>query len=187
MPTALRNRFAHLNIEPDVGAWTKWAAANGMDQYLIAFLNFRKPLIHMLPAGDEPAFPSPRAWAAVNKFILLPPKLRQPLVASLVGEGPATELEGFLRVVTELPTLQEILADPTSAKAPTDPAGKYAASALLARSVDRKNFGTLLTYAKRLGREFEVLTVVDSVKRQPDLTHTGDFGSWAVANQDVRL
>jgi hypothetical protein len=187
MPTALRNRFAHLNVEPDVGAWTKWAAGAGVDQYLIAFLNFRKALLHVLPAGDENAFPSPRAWAQCNKFMNLPSKLRQPLVASLVGEGPAAELEGFLRVVTQLPTLKEILNDPFTAKAPTDPAGKYAASALLARSVDRKNLGTLLEYAKRLGREFEVLTVVDSVKRQPDLTNTGEFGAWAVANQDVRL
>jgi hypothetical protein len=187
MPTALRNRFAHLNVEPDVGAWSKWAAGAGIDSYLIAFLNFRKQLIHMLPAGDENAFPSPRAWAQSNKFINLPSNLRQPLVASLVGEGPAAELEGFLRVAANLPTLSEILANPKLAKVPTDPAGKYAAAALLSRSADRTNFGTLVEYAMQLGREFEVLTVVDSLKRQPDLANTGDFASWAVANQDIRI
>lgn len=187
MPSALKNRFAHFNIEPDINAWAKWASSNGIDPYLIAFLRFRPELIHKMPEDDSNSFPSPRSWTKAARFLDRAPNVRLQLIASLVGQGPATELEAFLRVAHSLPTLKEILADPTGAKCPTDPAGKYAATGMISRSADRKNFDTLIEYAKRLGREFEVLTVVDAVKRQPDLTNTTIFGTWAVANQDIRI
>src|SRR5215471_17052962 len=61
MPTALRNRFAHIYVTPDVGAWVKWAVANDVAPEMIAFVRLRRELLHRMPKGDENAFPTPRS------------------------------------------------------------------------------------------------------------------------------
>jgi hypothetical protein len=202
MPTALRNRFAHFNVEPTVSGYTKWASANGVDPYLVAFLNFRQALLHIMPGQtvddgeikismdvEANAFPTPRSWTSAGEFLNEAPELRQMLVAAHVGEGPAAELEGFLRVCHSVPTLDDVIANPKTAKVPAegDAASRYAICALICRSATRENFDVLLQYAARLGREFEVLTAVDAVKRHPELATTGAFGTWAVGNQDITL
>jgi hypothetical protein len=198
MPTALRNRFRHFNIEPCIKAWTEWAAGNGVDPYLIAFLNFRPALLHIMPGQtvddgeikvsmdvEANSFPTPRSWADGGEFLNC--QSRQALVASNVGNGPAAELEGFLRVCHSIPTLDQVIADPLNAKCPSDPASKWAIVAMICRSATKENFDALLQYAARLGREFEVLCSVDATKRHPELKLTGTFTSWAVNNQDITL
>lgn len=188
MPTALRNRFAHFTLEPTVEGWEKWAKRENIDPFYIAFIKFRKELLFVAPKSDEEnSFPTPRSHAAASQFIDLPKELRQPLVAANIGEGAAAELEGFLRIHAECPTLTEIKSDPDGARLPASPAGKYAVAVLLSRSIDRASVGSLLKYAKRLGREYEALTVVDAIKRSPDLRLTSEFVQWAIDNQDVRL
>jgi hypothetical protein len=187
MPTALRMRFAHFNVEPSLRAWKKWASAAKIDPYLIAFLSFRSELLHRMPEGDENCSPSPRMWEKAARFLKHPPRVRQMLIASCVGSATAAELEGFLEVQHELPTLEEVERDPGTAKVPDSPPGKYAVSAMLCRAVERKTFAAILQYAKRLGREFETLIATDCARRHPDLSKTGAFVAWANANQDVTL
>jgi hypothetical protein len=202
MPSALKNRFAHFTIVPDVAAWTSWASGAGVDPYLVAFLNFRPALLHIMPGAtvddgdikisvdvEANAFPSPRAWVRAGKFVNRSADVRQHLIAAQVGQGPAAELEGFLRVCHSVPTLDDVIANPKTAKVPAegDAASRYAICALICRSATRENFDVLLQYAARLGREFEVLTAVDAVKRHPELATTGAFGTWAVGNQDITL
>lgn len=202
MPTALRNRFAHFTVETDIKSWSNWAATFGVDPYLVAFLNFRRSLLHIMPGetvddgemkvtmdAEANSFPTPRSWVRAGKYLNLPSELRQPLVAAQVGEGPAAELEGFLRVCHAVPTLDDIVASPKTAKVPAagDAASRYAIAAMLCRSATRQNFAKLMEYASRLGREYEVLTAVDSIKRHPDLAQTTAFGDWAVRNQDIVL
>jgi len=202
MPTALRNRFAHFTVEPDVKSWSNWASSFGVDPLLVQFLNFRKTLLHIMPGEvvddsgvkvamdpEANAFPTPRSWVRAAQYINLTPDLRMPLVAAQVGEGAAVELEAFLRVFHAVPALEEIEADPATAKVPSDgdAASRYAIAAMLCRSATRANFPKLVEYSARLGREYEILTVVDCIKRHPDLAKTAAFGDWAVRNQDVTL
>ena len=55
----------------------------------------------------------------------------------------------------------------------------------IARVADRKSFPNVLKYAQRLPKEFEIVTAVDAVKRDPGLAKTSAFAQWAVSNQDV--
>lgn len=199
MPSALCNRFAHFNIEPDIASWAEWARIDGVDPRLVGFLEFRPMLLHVMPGAtaddgdyritidsEAKSFPSPRAWVRAARFLDRAPELRQTLVGALVGNGPAAELEGFLRVVSSVPTLKQIIDDPQTAPAPkTDPAAKYAVSAMLCRYATRENFDVLVEYATRLGNEFAALTVIDATRRNPDLKETGAYTSWATSNSDT--
>ena len=108
------------------------------------------------------------------------------LVAGLVGDAAAGEFEAFVRIYdTVRGLIDEVLASPGTAKVPTDPAELYAVSSAIARVADRKTFPNVLKYAQRLPKEFEIVTAVDAVKRDPGLAKTSAFGKWAVSNQDV--
>lgn len=186
MPSALANRFAHIDIVPDVESWCAYANARGLNPVLPAFMRFRPELLHDM-RGELRAFPSPRQWDKVSRVLGAPDHLRFGLVCGLVGEGPAGELEGFLRVWRSLPPVPEIIANPTTAVVPTDPATEYAVAGALARAAAAENFAAICQYAGRMRRELGIVLVTDAVRRNPKLKETQAYVSWALANQDIQL
>jgi hypothetical protein len=187
MPTPLANRMAHLDCDPDPETWQSWARAANVNPMVRAFLRFRPALFHVMEGTDLRAFPTPRSWTQVAKIADQPEDMLHALTAGLVGQGPAAEFVGFVRIYRELPDIAEIFAHPATAPVPTQPAALYAISTAIARLADLKSMAAVVTYADRLPREFSVLTIVDAVKRNPSLCETAAFVSWAQANQDVTL
>ena len=187
MPSALANRFAHIDVDPDVDTTVQHFIDLDVDPLLLAFLRFRPALLHnMEGAADLRAFPTPRAWEQVAKVVKSPENLRGEAVRGIVGDGAAAEFEGFVRVYQQLPSLDLVLANPNSAPVPTEPAAKYAMASGLARKVDSKSFENGMLYARRIsGREFEIMFTVDAVRRDNKLSHTDTFTAWACRNQDV--
>lgn len=187
MPTALANRFAHVDIEADPDTFTRWANENDIDPLVIAFVRFRPAMLHMMEGSDLRAFPTPRAWARVSKVAQAEPKLRLALVTGLVGEGAPAEFEGFVRVYNELPSLDFVIANPEKAPVPQEPAARFAISTGLARKAKRDNFAAIMTYIRRLPREFEIMLAFDAVTRDKSISQTKAFGDWAYRNQDVTI
>jgi len=191
MATPLRNKLAHFNVEADLESWLRWAIVNNIDPRLCAFLRHRPHLLHIMPASDDVfCFPTPRAWEKVSKLINKPKSVRHFLIESVVGDSPAAELEGFLRIAADWSSPDEAIKNPTTAKlAPEDnPAACYGMAMALSRAATRQNFDNIMTYVERWQtREFGVATIVDAVRRDPSLTQTAAFGTWAVANQDIAL
>jgi len=187
MPTQMRNRFAHLYVTPDVDAWTKWANANGVAPEFVAFVRLRRELLHMMPKGDENAFPTPRSITKAAKYVNAPKEHRLRLFAGLIGDGPAAEADGFIELYRSLGSLDDIVADPDGATVPTEPSCRYAVCTGLGRIATRKNFPNIIRYAKRLNRESEILVVTDATGRDATLKNTPAYGSWAVDNQDLTI
>jgi AAA domain (dynein-related subfamily) len=187
MPTALRNRFAHIDICVDVDAWTTWAVANNVAPEIIAFVRFRREFIHVMPNGDENAFPTPRSLTKCSKYVGAPDDLRLDLFAGLIGDGVAGELEGFIRLYRSLGSLDDIIANPESADIPSEPSARYAVCTGIARMATRKNFPAVVKYAERLPREFQILAVTDATRRDENLKNIAAYGNWAVKNQDVLI
>lgn len=193
MPSALANRFAHIDVEPTVEDFTTWASAAGIAPEVIAFVRFRPNLLHNMDtkaaSSDLRTFPTPRAWANVSKVIASDPdvKLRFALIQGLVGEGAAVEFEGFLRVYQNLPSLDAILTAPKQTAVPTEVAALFALASGLGRKVTDRTFANGVTYAKRMPKEFEVMFVLDAVTRNKALSHNATFVQWAADNQSVLI
>ena len=187
MPSALANRFAHIDVDADVETTVRHFAKKDIDPILLAFLRFRPALLLSMEGSDLRAFPTPRAWEQVAKIIDTPSPLRMQLITAIVGEGAASEIEGFIRVYQNLPSLDLVLANPNKAPVPDEPAARFAISSGLARKVDEKTFANGMTYMQRLPREFEIMFAVDAVRRDPALSHTQAFVEWATRNQDVTI
>lgn len=186
--SALKNRFAHLEVVADTDSWVDWAARKGLHAITIGFIKFRPGLLHKMPVGDENAFPTPRAWEQVNKLVNAPDSIRLQLVMALVGEGAAMEFEGFIQTFRHLPSIDAIMTNPKTAAVPdaNAVASVWAVSQALAmRCTNEKEFGNAITYCKRLPKEFEVSMVTDAVKRDPKLQKTKAYVAWCVDNQEV--
>jgi len=187
MPTALRNRFAHVFIKPDLAAWCDWATRNMIAPELVAFLRLRSALLHVMPKGDENAFPTPRSWARCSKYINAPKQHRMRLFAAHFGDAYATELDAFIDLYRSLGSLDDIIADPANAKLPEETSTRYAVCTGLARLATRKTFPAIVQYAERLPRESQILVVHDATTRDDTLKNTAVYGQWAVKNQDLTI
>jgi len=191
MPTALRNRFSHFYVVADVNAWAKWAVKTGVAPEFVAFARFRRELFddsHGLPVGDENAFLTFRSFTRASEFVNEDLDVREELIASDVGDDAATEIEGFLRLYHSLGTLEDIVANPDTAKLPSPQGGeKYAVCVGLARLATRKNFKQIAKYAARLDGEGQTLLMHDAVMRDAKLKDTTEYGAWAIKNQSVVL
>lgn len=186
--TALCNRFAHIDVRADYDTWREYANVKQLHPFMVAFLKMRPDLLHLMTGSDLRAFPSPRAWEEACKFVDEPPSIRQDLICGLVGPGAAAEFEAKMRGVT-IPDIEDIVADPKGCMIPKEAASRYALSSMLAQNISKKNFERVSIYIKRgeLGRDFEVVTILDAVRRDKELMNHKPFNDFAERNGELIL
>lgn len=183
------NRFAHIFVEPELDAWKAWAFSVDLHPMVIAFVSFRPNLLHysldkkLAKDRSAKAFPTPRSWAEVAKFADLPVEIMRDLVIGLIGEGPATEFDGFARTFQNLPSLDGVINDPTGAPVPADAGARFAISVGLAGKADPSTFDNIVTYARRLPDDFAAMLVIDATRKDNRLYHTKAYTTF---QQDYR-
>ncbi|MCW7754351.1 MoxR family ATPase [Desulfobotulus sp. H1] len=189
MPSALANRFTHIDFEVRLEDWISWALQEGMAPEVIAFLRFRPRLIHDFdPARNDKAFPTPRSWSFVSKILEVAEDdgLLKELIAGTVGPGAAAEFMGFLSACRELPTAEILLADPAGWRLPSDdPALLYALCELLASHASPESFGAITQIAADMPAEFSVLLIRDAVRKDASLVETPEFLDWAENHAEI--
>ena len=107
MPSPVRNRLAHYELEPTLDDWVQWAYQHNIDPDVISFIQYRPNLLSQFDA-DEYAFPTPRAWSMVSKKLARVNTDPERLffgVSSLVGDGPAGEFIAFKEIANKLPDI----------------------------------------------------------------------------------
>jgi hypothetical protein len=159
----LLNRFVHLDLEVSNEDWQQWAVTQRIAPEVRAFLQYRPALLSQFEAATNPrAFPTPRSWQFVADVLAKTPEhLLHPVVAGCVGEGPAAEFLGFLRLYRELPDLDQVLAKPDTSPVPREPAVLYAlVGALIERCRNAVcPLSNFVTYVLRLPDEFTMLAL----------------------------
>lgn len=186
MPQALANRFVHLNMEPDLEDWCKWAVKAAIEPAVLGFVRFRSELLHQFSRTDR-AFPTPRSWEFVSRITAKKPGngIEHALYCGAIGEGAAVEYSAFLRLFRELPNIDAIILNPGTAPVPDQPAAKFAVAAALARKASPGNFARILEYLARMPQEYSVYAVKDATRRDETLCATPEFTRWGIEHADV--
>jgi hypothetical protein len=200
MPRPLRNRFVHLDLDPDLPEWCEWAVKAHIRPEIIAFLRFKPDLLHQLGSLDANAWPTPRSWEMASrvlegslnrhKLATSNPQLRVPdieldLLSGAVGEAAAGEFTAFLRLYRQLPSIDQIFLAPDHAPVPSEPSAQYAIATALGRYMTDQSIGRGMRYLDRLPEEFKILAVRDAVIRDQCLTHTPEFVAFGVQHAEV--
>lgn len=190
--SALMNRFAvHAEIVVDFESWAQWAADAGIRPEIVAFLSFRRELLHEYPEGGMPkgtrAFASPRTWAYASGLLdlQLPADEEHASLCGCVGRGPASEFAGFLQIYRNLPDIRALIADPDGSPLPTDPAVQYAIAACVSRMVDRHTFRACARLCERMAPEFAVLMVRQAVSRDETLKQAPGYSDFKITHQQT--
>lgn len=188
MPSALSNRFVHIDMQADLDDWCRWALTHDVEPMLIAFLRFKSNHLNAFDPKQN-AFPTPRSWSFVNKLLgqQASAAIEFHLIRGSVGQAAATDFTAFKRMYESLPNIDAILADPANAPVPKqDNVGTlYAVAAALAHRANAENFGRVTTYLDRMPPEFNVYAVKDAIMRDASLQSTKPFVDWAVAHSGV--
>lgn len=168
MPTALANRFMHLEVEVDVDSWLVWAYNNGIDPAILGFIRFRPDLLHKFdPTVEGYAFPTPRSWEKVNKLLSHGETIAtNALVAGTIGSGPSAEFLGFRALLGKLPDIDYIIANPDKFVVPSnkDVSVLYAIVSALVKKCTKENSKAIFTVAAMLPSEYGVVFLADICK-----------------------
>ena len=200
-PSHVRNRVREIELENDALSWAVWAETHGIHPLIIAWAKNHPTIAfcNEVPATDRP-FSTARSVAraanilqvgmardADGKLIDLEiptDGLRLQLVAGDIGEGAAADLFGFLKVWDQLPTLDEITADPSKAKCPSDLSAGWAAGQMCIHYAKPGNIDKLWQYTERLPREVQVSMAKSLLERSGSaLLNSKNLIAWIHKNK----
>jgi hypothetical protein len=198
MPRPLRNRFVHLDLEPDFEDWSKWALKAGIRPEIIAFLRFKPTLLHDSDAtSDMNAWPTPRSWEMAScvltgfaarqngGFLTGTSEIEAQLLEGTIGQAATIELVAFLRLFRQLPSIPEILLNPDTAPVPDEPSARIAIATALGRVLTDHSIAKGMRYLERMPTELRVLAMRDAAARDRAITHTPEFVRFGVEHAEV--
>lgn len=185
----VKSRFASIvELEVSTKDWVEWAWKNNMPFNLISFIEFKPDMLsNFVATRDIENSPSPRTVSYVGKMVNagIPNGLQFEVVKGAAGEAFAHEYLAFVKCYMNLPTVSEIIKNPSGAKLPDNVSGKYAITGALTDAMDAKNIPSIIVYLKRLGNELTVACLKNASLRKPEVTSTKEFIQWAMANSDL--
>jgi|21_taG_2_1085346.scaffolds.fasta_scaffold09651_4 hypothetical protein len=181
--TAVTSRLNHYRMRIDHEVWINWANENKIDHRIISLIKFKPEILHKFnPATNELTFPCPRTWAFASKVIKPYDKIDRITkirLAGTVGEGAAVELATFSEIYQNLPTIEQILASPSKGwRVPKEPSEKYAVTTLLAHNCNADTVDKIVTANRRLATEFQIITLREIYKMNPDLKEHPAIKQW---------
>ena len=103
MPSHVRNRLLHLDINADANAWAKWASARGINPMLIAYNRYRAQEYHHKFSATDNAYPTPRSWTASHQVLRLdlPEALKRECTGGMIGPGAGADFAGFCDILRQ--------------------------------------------------------------------------------------
>lgn len=183
----VKSRFASIvELEVKTADWLEWAYAHKMPQELTSFIMFKPDMLNdFKPTRDIENSPCPRTVSFVGKMYRagIPSDIQFETIKGAAGEVFANEFLAFCRCYLELPTIEEILADPDKARLPNGISAKYAAMGMVTDNLTKDNIKWLLIYLQRLGSEMTVAALKSASLRKPEITQTRVFMDWLMKNQ----
>ena len=195
---AFKDRMIIINVEPSLPDWAKWALANGVPDVVVSHARFyaERPggMFNPPPiTGDFVNRPTPRSVVRMGKQYNLGIDDVESLAGS-VGERYASDFVGFARMRADLPTPEEIIANPLGAPVPdrdrnglVPAAALYAIVTAIAGRGNAKTARPILQYINRLPKEFLQLGVRDLCRKYAGTTSTPEFLKISMENQELTV
>jgi len=183
LPSHLKDRMTHLDIETDHEGFRQFAMEKGFSPEVTSFINDRPEFLQKFDPNQN-ASPSPRSWERVNAILGLglgSSALRGALNGQ-IGEAAVVDFMGYREMFHKLPSVEnEIFPNPEQAEIPTDPAILYALCSNIAYKVKENTADAMITYIRRFpSKEFAAFCVRDVVARQPELKKQKSIVNWIV-------
>ena len=160
MPIPLANRMTWFECKTSVKAWCEYAQTQGVPAMFVAFMNYRKNLLHTFdPDKPENVIATPRTWMKAIKYYgsSMPLARKRSAMIGAIGEGQAMELWGFHDIWHKVLPIKTIIADPKGCDLPNEESMKYATAVSVSGAMNDKTTSPLYTFLKRMDPEYVIL------------------------------
>jgi len=200
-----RNRIALVTVrKPDYEEWIDWAIPNNIAPEIIAWV---KQFPHALASytdgsqKDNPyifnptragmgAVVTPRSLEKASHIAKQRSTLGDALTISLltgtIGESASRDMQAFFTVVDKLPTWDQIIASPKTAKMPDDAVARCILVFSGIARVQKDTLAKWMEYVQRMDKEWQALfatSVMKSTDKQAFCVMNKEFKDWALDNQ----
>ena len=182
----VRGRMLNLKFEAHLDDWCKWALDSNIRPEIIAFLRFRPDQLNEFDANRD-INPTPRTWSqGVNDLLgavdagVIPAEAEYEITEGYVGEGAAVQFQSFVKMYRKLPNPDAVLMQADTYPVPTEPSVLYALSGALAHRATVNNLDRVTAFTKRMPPEYEVLVLLDAIRKTPMLQSTKAFTDFAI-------
>ena len=173
LSTAMQSRLIHLELEI---TFEEWLEVVGIpfkyDNRILAYLaQYPHKLNTFKPDHTDKTYACPRSWEFVNRLIEGENDISHmaPLLAGTISSDVAVEFIQFTKIFDQLPSIQQILADPLQAPFPNTVDAKWATLTVLLDKIDDDTIGAIITYSERFGMDLRVYFIRSFIHRYPAL------------------
>jgi hypothetical protein len=187
LSTAMQSRLTSFDIMVDIASFLKWGNGIGnLDHRVKSFIGFKPEYLHKFKADhDDLTFACPRTWEMTSKLIkpmttIVYEKL--PLLAGTVGEAAAMEFYNYTELFSGIPTLDEIIQDPTGCILGAEKGVHYALSGMVGAGMNVDNAGPLTKFMTRLDIDFQVVTFRNAISRDRKIGRDDEIKKWIANN-----
>lgn len=189
------NRTLWIDVVLEFSDWEAWASANGLMPVTIAFAKQNEGGVFSgkVPEKQGP-FCTARSLARLDGYFqsiirevgyIPDEKVSHEEAAGIIGAGMAHQFFGFMRTGAKLPTVEQIIADPSGCEVPSSPDGQMIVCYNLARAVSDNNINPVTTYISRMDGEFSATFYRSACKSHKDMVKNKQFRDWAKANSHL--
>jgi hypothetical protein len=175
----LINRRFEIEVTDDLEGWKDWAIKNDVHYSLIGFAESNPQIV--FPEGPperQGPFCTPRSLVATGELLVtlagnsgsLPMDDNAVEVAAGgIGQAAAAQLMATLKLDSELPPIETILASPEKARLPSAPDAQMLVCYKLAMLCDETTLDKFIAYVERLPADFALTFGKSIVARRPML------------------
>lgn len=190
------NRTMWLNVDDDPEGWKSWALSSNVDPVTVAFaMQFQHVVwVDSVPEKQGP-WCTPRSLCMWDKYAGLRKRkdggrisddaLTIEEAAGLIGVAAAQQYFTFLRLETELPVYEDIIASPETCLVPSKPDQQMLLCYNMAFKAVTKDADKLMKYFSRFPSEFAVTFCHAASKKNAAIVNTKAFVQWAMKNASL--
>ena len=205
LPPHARNRITVVTTrKPSHMEWIEWGVNNSIDHTLLGWCKDNPQLFHSFedvkdpeanpyiyhPRAVRPSFVTPRSLEAASDWLKVREGMdAQSLTAMLmgtVGDRAAMDLMAFVNLADQLPSIQSIKDNPTTAKIPESDAGVCMVVYRTLVTIERDWMDAWMTYMDRLDKEAQGLFAngvrTPKYGKQSLVMTNKKFTQWALTN-----
>jgi hypothetical protein len=200
-----RNRITFVTVrKPDADEWIEWAINNDVAPEIIAWVKQfpqalasytdpsqkDNPYIFNPTRAGQTAFVTPRSLVAASHIAkdraAVGDALTIALLTGTIGESAARDMQAFFTVVDKLPTWEQVIKTPDTAKLPDDTVARCILVFSAIARVEKDTLEPWMQYVQRMDKEWQALfatSVMKSPLKQAFCVTNKSFKDWALANQ----
>lgn len=184
------NRRIQIEVTPDLVSWKEWALQNAVHPFFVYFAEAHPDVVfHSDVPKEQGPWCTPRSFMMAEKFLVelnggdrhtmfpTDPGARE-VVEGIIGSPATQALFQEARLGEDLPSYDDVVRYPETAKLPTRPDAQMLLVYQCAARVGVKDFAQVTKYIERMAPEFSVTFITAATEREKQLISTRTVAEW---------